>query len=148
LPGQAGKAITATNYQQWRVEPRFLKPSTRRHLPTANQVPERVLTDWRPAPWRYKNSLAVTWSSHLNQFNRLPGQMVLPDHAGDLDLLDRFQTHRLQSQAGIANPLPSHSDGNFHQQLRKSIAGTEARASHAQPFSARKALRYCVCPAH
>jgi len=44
----------------------------------------------------------------------------------------------LQSQAGIANQLPSHSDGNFHQQLRKSIAGTEACASHAQPFQRRK----------
>jgi hypothetical protein len=71
----------------------------------------------------------------LNQVNRLLGQMVFPNHARDLDLLDRFQTRRrLQSQAGIANQLPSHSDGNFHQQLRKSIAGTAACASHAQPF--------------
>jgi hypothetical protein len=70
----------------------------------------------------------------LNQFNRLLGQMVLPNHAADLDLPDRFHTRRrLQSQAGIANQLPSHSDGNFHQQLRKSMAGT-ACASPARPF--------------
>jgi hypothetical protein len=70
----------------------------------------------------------------LNQVNRLLGQMVLPNPARDLDLLDRDQTRRrMQSQAGIANQLPSHSDGNFHQQLRKSIAGTDACASHAQP---------------
>jgi hypothetical protein len=75
----------------------------------------------------------------LNQVNRLLGQMVLPNHASDLDLLDRAQTRRrLQSQAGIANQLPSHSDGNFHQPLRKSIAGTEACASHAQPFQRGK----------
>jgi len=85
----------------------------------------------------------------LNQFNRLLGQMVLPDHAGDLDLLDRFQTHRgLQSQAGIANQLPSHSDGNFHQQLRKSIAGLEACASHAQPSQRGSRAGKGVCPAH
>jgi hypothetical protein len=70
----------------------------------------------------------------LNQVNRLLGQMVLPNRARDLDLLDRDQTRRrMQSQAGIANQLPSHSDGDFHQQLRKSIAGTDACASHAQP---------------
>jgi hypothetical protein len=74
----------------------------------------------------------------LNQFNRLLGQMVLPNHAGDLDLPDRFQTRRrLQPQAGIVNQLPSHSDGNFHQQLRNSIAGTDACASHAQPSQRR-----------
>ena len=119
-------------------ELRFLKPSMRRHLPTANQVSERVLIDRRP------RSLALSSDSparhgvpFLNQAcNHLPRRMVLIKYARDLDLHDRSQTRRrLHEQARTSNQLPVNSAGNSQSTNQR------RRQNACEPHVGMRALR-------
>lgn len=111
-----------------------MKPSIDGHLRTANQVSERVLN------WLTLGSLAVvaqferhpsgSRSSRLNQTRiHRRRQVVLTNHATDLDLLDRPEAFRPQSttaarfprgllrlQAEMTNQLPAYSAGKFQPQ--------------------------------